>query len=132
MQKKLFITAGIFGLLGVVLGAMGAHFLKEHLDAIRLESFNTGVKFMFYHALALLAFGIIAEKKTDKLFYWAAQLIFWGTVLFSGSIYILSTQTLLGISLPKIIGLITPIGGLLLSAGWLLFILSFSTKKQQN
>ena len=132
MQKKLFVTAGIFGLLGVVLGAMGAHFLKEHLDAVKLESFNTGVKFMFYHALALLAFGVIAERKTDKLFYWAAQLIIWGTVLFSGSIYFLSTQTLFGISLPKIIGLVTPIGGLLLSAGWLLFILSFIAKKQQN
>lgn len=131
MQKKLLVTAGSFGLLGVVLGAMGAHFLKEHLDATRLESFNTGVKFMFYHALALLAFGIIAEKKTDKLFNWAVQLIVWGTILFSGSIYFLSTQTLMGISLPKIVGLVTPIGGLLLSAGWLLFILSF-LKKQKN
>lgn len=124
MQKKYLITGGAFALLSVVLGAMAAHALRDKLEPQSLESFNTGVKFMFYHALALLVFGLIPN--TTKAFGWAANCIITGTILFSGSIYILSTQHLAGISIPKPLGLITPLGGLFLIAGWALFIYSFT------
>ncbi len=124
MQKKLFTIGGIFALLAVVLGALGAHALKKALDAESLASFETAVKFMFYHALALLILGLAAEKLGGKLFNIAANLIISGTCLFSGSIYILSTKSLLGLDLPKIVGLITPLGGVLLIAGWAIFILT--------
>lgn len=103
---------------------MGAHALKERLDAPSLASFETGVKFMFYHALALLLFGLLADKITGKLFALSGNLLITGTVLFSGSIYILSTKSLMGIDFPKVVGLITPLGGVCLIAGWALFIVT--------
>lgn len=130
MQKKLFVVGGVFALLSVALGAMGAHALKEKLEPAALDAFNTGVKFMFYHALALLVFGLIADKIQSKLFAWAGNLIVWGTVLFSGSIYLLSTKSLAGIDYPKIFGLVTPLGGTLLIAGWALFIFSIIQNKK--
>lgn len=109
--------------MSVVLGALAAHALRDRLEPHSLESFNTGVKFMFYHALALIIFGLIPNN--SKAFGLAANLIIAGTVLFSGSIYILSTQQLAGISIPKPLGLITPLGGVCLIAGWALFIYTF-------
>lgn len=123
MHKKYFVIGGIFALLSVILGALGAHALRQRLEPHSLESFNTGVKFMFYHALALLIFGLIPNN--SKVFGWAVNLIITGTILFSGSIYILSTQQLAGISLPKPLGLITPLGGVSLIAGWAIFIYTF-------
>lgn len=127
MQQKYFVTGGLFALLSVVLGAMAAHALRDKLPPASLESFNTGVKFMFYHALALLVFGLIPNtSKTLKL---AGNFIIAGTVLFSGSIYLLATQNLIGIEIPKPLGLITPLGGLCLIIGWALFVVTFSIKK---
>lgn len=79
---------------------------------------------MFYHALALIIFGLIPNN--SKVFSRAANLIITGTILFSGSIYILSTQHLAGIGIPKPLGLITPLGGVCLIAGWALFIYTFT------
>jgi uncharacterized membrane protein YgdD (TMEM256/DUF423 family) len=130
MQKKYFVIGGTFALLSVVLGAMAAHALRDKLEPHSLESFNTGVKFMFYHALALLIFGVI--NNSSKLFARAGNLLITGTILFSGSIYVLSTQGLMGVAVPKPLGLITPLGGVFLITGWALFILSVlnSDKKQ--
>lgn len=129
MQKKLFITGGVFALLSVVLGALAAHALRDKLEPRSLEGFNTAVKFMFYHALALLVFGLMAEKYANKLFAWAGNLVITGTVLFSGSIYLLSTTAVSGLNIPKGFGLVTPLGGVLLIAGWALFILSILKHK---
>lgn len=130
MQKKLFVTGGVFALLSVVLGALAAHALRDKLEPRSLEGFNTAVKFMFYHALALLVFGLMVIQYGGKLFGWAANLIIAGTCLFSGSIYLLSTTAVSGLTIPKGFGLVTPLGGVLLIAGWALFILSIiNTKK---
>lgn len=130
MQKKLFVTGGIFALLSVVLGALAAHALRDKLEPRSLEGFNTAVKFMFYHALALLIFGLMSEKNAGKLFTRAANLVIVGTCLFSGSIYVLSTTAVSGLDIPKIFGLVTPVGGVLLIAGWALFILSILNNKK--
>lgn len=132
MQKRFLVTGGVFAFLSVVLGAFAAHALPKYLSPQSVESFNTATRFMFYHALALLALGILADKFASKPFNLSGQLLIIGTVLFSGSIFILSTQSLLGISIPKPLGLITPLGGLFLITGWALFTYSIATFKKTN
>ncbi|MGV7106216.1 DUF423 domain-containing protein [Flavobacterium sp. U410] len=116
MEKKILAFAGAIGLLAIILGAFGAHGLKKILSPEQLISFETGVRYQMYHALFLLVVSqlqIIAIKDKMVIFYLAAI----GVVLFSGSIYLLSTSLITGIK-SKILGPITPIGGLFMIASW--------------
>lgn len=105
--------------MSIVLGAMAAHALKEVLEAKELASFETGVRYAMYHGLAFLILGISADR-LPKL-TWVYRLILSGVILFSGSIFLLSMQSLLGVSM-KFLGLITPLGGTLMIIGWVIFI----------
>lgn len=78
-------------ILGIAAGALGAHALKEVLSAKSLASFETGVRYMIYHGLALLILGVAAEKFTNLK--WVGRFLIVGVVLFSGSIFLLSTQS---------------------------------------
>jgi uncharacterized membrane protein YgdD (TMEM256/DUF423 family) len=131
MQKKLFVTGGVFALLSVVLGALAAHALRDKLEPRSLEGFNTAVKFMFYDALALLVFGLMVEKYLSPFFVFSTNLIIWGTCIFSGSIYLLSTSAVTGLNIPKGFGLVTPIGGVLLITGWVFFIITMLKRKEE-
>ena len=127
MDKKIFSTAGFIGMTAIILGAFGAHALKEVLSPSQLNTFETGVKYQMYHALFLLFLGINASvnpkiKKTIFL------LISFGVLLFSGSIYLLATMTITNIDL-KFIGILTPLGGLLLILGWGIFTAQFLKNK---
>ena len=117
MYKPALFAAAVFAMLAVVLGAFGAHALKAVLTPELLLSFETGVKYQLYHALALLALGIMGEQHGINVRR-ITQLFVAGIILFSFSIYALvlmkSTQD---IGLGKL-GLLTPIGGVLLIAGW--------------
>lgn len=116
MEKKIVLAACLLGFLAIIFGAFGAHALKKTLTPEQLISFETGVKYQMYHALFLLFVGmtqIITLKEKAVLFY----LVLVGVLLFSGSIYILTTSTITGIK-SKIIGPITPIGGLFLILSW--------------
>ncbi len=128
MNKKIVITACIFGLLSVVLGAFGAHGLKSIISGESLQSFETGVRYQMYHALLLLVIGFnsfLTEKIKNRIFY----LILIGIILFSGSIYGLATNELTSFDF-KSIALITPVGGLLLILSWIVLLLGFiKTKK---
>lgn len=115
--KNLIVLGSSLAALGVVLGAFSAHVLDKQLSAEELSSFQTGVRYQIYHALALLILTVLPLKNTRT----SALLFVWGTVLFSGSIYLLTLDRLMGISLNHL-GWITPIGGLALIAGWLLLI----------
>ena len=120
MNKTIVVTAGIMGLTAVILGAMGAHTLKNQIEPDALASFQTGVQYQMYHALFLLALGgviTIAPKQQQQIFW----LIVLGVCCFSGSIYALSTASITGINF-KPIGFITPLGGVLLIVGWLMLI----------
>lgn len=126
MQTKILSTAAILGLLAIILGAFGAHGLKQVLTPEQLVTFETGVKYQMYHALFLLFVGTIAlSEKAKKMIYWFTVI---GVVFFSGSIYLLSTQTVTGIDL-KSIGIITPIGGLLLIIAWFWLFIDLMRKK---
>jgi uncharacterized membrane protein YgdD (TMEM256/DUF423 family) len=120
-SSRLHILFGLsFACLGVVIGAFAAHGLKPLLSLKEVNNFETGVKYQFYHAFALIVLGLLGAlfPKGDKSFKLAGFLFFIGIILFSGSLYLLSTQSILNISIP-LLGPITPIGGSLLIFGWL-------------
>ena len=129
MNKQLCGWSSLLIGLGIILGAMGAHALEEELDTDQLESFKTGVFYHLFHALALLIIGLKADL-SQTYFKWPVRLFIAGIVLFSGSIYLLATKDLTGIgSFTKILGPITPIGGLLLIIGWTLAGLQFFKRR---
>ncbi|ELR71823.1 hypothetical protein C900_02198 [Fulvivirga imtechensis AK7] len=112
--KNTLIIAGVFGALAVAIGAFGAHGLKELLvENGRLDTFETAVKYHFYHTLALLALGLLMMRFHSKLFLYAAGFMMLGIVIFSGSLYILCLTNM------TFLGAITPLGGLAFICGWL-------------
>jgi uncharacterized membrane protein YgdD (TMEM256/DUF423 family) len=117
-MRKIFLRAGsVLALLAVGLGALGAHTLKETLSPERLASFETGVRYHLIHALAILIVGTLLHFGKKRLLVASGWLFFAGVVLFSGSIYMLTMQDVLGVNL-SFLGPITPLGGILMMAGW--------------
>jgi uncharacterized membrane protein YgdD (TMEM256/DUF423 family) len=116
MNKKITAIAAFLGMVAIILGAFGAHALKKVLTPEQLISFETGVRYQMYQAFFLffLASQNDILEKTKKTIF---TLILSGTLFFSGSIYLLSTTGITGVSF-KSIGFITPIGGLLLILAW--------------
>jgi uncharacterized membrane protein YgdD (TMEM256/DUF423 family) len=127
MDKKIFSAAGFFGMTAIILGAFGAHALKKVLTVDQLVTFETGVKYQMYHALFLLFLGLNNHLsfKTKKTIL---ALTILGIIFFSGSIYLLATDSLNDFNF-KIIGFITPIGGLLLIMAWAILTIHFLKKK---
>lgn len=129
VHKTAIVMAIIFAMLGVIIGAFGAHKLKEVItDQNLLSSFETGVRYQFYHALALGLAGILFAFFPNTYINYAIYCFIIGIILFSGSIYLLvlmkSTQD---IGLGKL-GLITPIGGLVMIVGWVLLLIGVLKK----
>ncbi|WP_299553565.1 DUF423 domain-containing protein [Seonamhaeicola sp.] len=124
MKKTLLVTASVLGLIAIILGAFGAHGLKELISPEAQKTFETGVRYQMYHAILLLFVGsstLINEKIKKVIFY----LIVFGVLFFSGSIYGLATNDLSSFNF-KTIGFITPIGGLLFILAWGVLIVNFS------
>ncbi|WP_286896010.1 MULTISPECIES: DUF423 domain-containing protein [Sphingobacterium] len=123
MQNVVIITAALFGGLAIILGAFGAHAFKKILSAEKLESFEVGVRYQMYAALTLLilGFNFRFELQSERV---AFYLITLGTILFSVSIYFLSFAEYWKKNL-KFLGPITPLGGLLMIAGWVAVIVRF-------
>ncbi len=113
-MAKLFITlAALSGMFAVIFGAFGAHGLRGRLDDYAMGVFETAVQYHFYHALALLAVGIIAlSQPQTTLLKSSGWLFLLGTLIFSGSLYILALSGV------KWLGAVTPLGGLAFIAGW--------------
>ncbi len=116
MNRTILLSAVIFGFLAVILGAFGAHGLKDMIDAASLESYNTGVRYQMYHALLLLWVGTMTQLSSGQK-KWIYYCLGTGTVLFSFSIYLLATNGLTSFDFSSI-GFITPIGGSFLIFGW--------------
>jgi uncharacterized membrane protein YgdD (TMEM256/DUF423 family) len=126
MDKKIISTGAIFGMLAIILGAFGAHALKKILSLDQLTTFETGVKYQMYHALFLLFIGLsgLSQKAKKTIYY----LVIVGVLFFSGSIYLLATNSLTSFDF-RSIGFLTPIGGLLLISAWGTLLLNYISKK---
>ena len=121
MDKKIMAWGAAFTLIAVILGAFGTHALKEVLSSNQLASFETGVRYQIFHGIVLLFTGFSFDKiQSTRLI---SMIFIIGTLLFSISIYLLNLQEIIGTSL-SFLGPITPIGGALLIAGWLIFLIS--------
>ena len=113
MTRQFFLTAIIFAFLGVVAGAFGAHALSATLIANgRAATYDTAVHYQMFHALALLVVAWAAEKWPGRWTRWAGYLFAIGIIIFSGSLYILAIFDV------RIMGAVTPLGGLAFLAGW--------------
>ena len=120
-MKNTFILAGsISGAVAVMLGAFAAHGLKSVLSEENLRVFHTGVEYQFYHTFALLITGLLIDKIKTSLATTAGYLFLAGIILFSGSLYLLTT-------VPSLhwMGFVTPLGGLCFIGGWILLGVSF-------
>ncbi|MBZ9731041.1 DUF423 domain-containing protein [Salegentibacter sp. JZCK2] len=124
MKELVLIIGGIYGTLAVILGAFGAHALKKRFSEDQLKSFETGVKYQMYHAIMLIISGIVFPFIGTS-----QQLVAWffiiGIFLFSFSIYGLTLSASAGKKI-KVLGPITPLGGLLLILGWIFFTINIA------
>ncbi|WP_088810513.1 MULTISPECIES: DUF423 domain-containing protein [unclassified Listeria] len=116
-MKNGLITGGIFAMLAVMIGAFGAHALKDILGS-HVATYETGVQYQMFHAVAILICGVVQEKLNSRLISAAIILFSAGIILFSGSLYVLSITKI------TFLGAITPIGGVCFISGWLCFIIA--------
>lgn len=136
MNTKKLSLIGLLGAIAVALGALGAHFLKSKLPTglitqDQLVGFDTAVKYQMYHTLAMLALILLAKNNPHKFINWAFNCFLIGIIMFSGSLYFLCTRNLFGADWLKVLGPITPLGGLFFIAGWFfLILLGFSANKK--
>ena len=124
MLNKTFLRAGaLMALLGVVLGAFGAHSLKSLLSVERLATFEIGVRYQMYHAIALVLVALLGPYFPKRSLKIAGWLFIVGIVLFSGSLYLLACRDVIGLTTYRWLGPLTPIGGMCFITAWgLLFI----------
>ncbi len=119
MERTFFLIASLLGGLSVALGAFGAHALRDRLDAGMLANYQTGVTYMFFHGLALFVVVLALSKwPASNLPLWAGWLFVAGIVFFSGSLFLMAFTG------PRLLGAITPIGGVAFIAGWLLLAIT--------
>ena len=118
LARALAASGATLALIGVALGAFGAHALRTRVQPRDLEIFETAVRYQMYHAVALLGVAWLATRIAHPLTGWAGWMMVGGTAVFSGSLYLL---VLTG---PRWLGAITPIGGVMLIAGWALLVVA--------
>jgi uncharacterized membrane protein YgdD (TMEM256/DUF423 family) len=127
MKRKFSAVAAFLGMLTIIIGAFGAHTLKEILDVESMQSFETGVRYMMYHVLAILLIdnsALLNQRIKDKI----SLLFLAGIVFFSGSIFVIALDLIPA----SVIWFVTPLGGLFFMLGWLITGISFlkSTDKK--
>ena len=128
MYKQALTAGAIFAALAVIFGAFGAHSLKSmNVPADQLAVFDTGVRYQFYHSIALLITGITYLSFPHKQLRLAATFFITGIVCFSGSLYAMVLLSIRGVGIGPV-GVITPIGGLFFILGWIFLLLGFIKK----
>lgn len=120
MERTFFVLASLLGGFSVALGAFGAHALRDRIEAGLLANYQTGVTYMFFHALALFAVVLAVGRwpNTSNLAVWAGWLFVVGIVFFSGSLFLMAFTG------QRWLGAITPIGGVAFLVGWALLIVT--------
>jgi len=124
--------SAFFGATAVILGAFGAHMLKNILPDDRLQIWHTGIEYQFYHTIALLAISILVRMGDKKIYRWTAVFFITGILLFSGSLYLLAVRNLIGMENDLWIGAVTPIGGLCFITGWVTLFIGACVKSEVN
>lgn len=124
MHKKYIAIGSVLAAIAVALGAFGAHGLKKIVPPETVQTFQTGVQYQMYHALALLLTGLVYEKCSPKLARTAGILFLAGIALFSGSLYLLTAGKAAETAALDKVGFLTPIGGLAFIGGWLFLFLA--------
>jgi uncharacterized membrane protein YgdD (TMEM256/DUF423 family) len=127
MHRKILLWGIGFAIIAVLLGAFGEHALKAILSPDKLQSYETGVRYQLIHALALIALSIYGQlNKTNDILNkgigWSAHFFIVGVFLFCGSLYALTFLSLTTYSWARLIGPITPLGGLCFILGWACWI----------
>lgn len=119
-MSNVFIGLGaLSAFISVAAGAFGAHALKQVLDTDMLAVYHTAVDYQFFHSIGLIAIGVLHKISPRHSHLIAAWTMLAGIIIFSGSLYILSTSGI------KWLGMITPIGGLCFLAAWLILAISY-------
>lgn len=131
MYKSFLIWASILGAVAVMLGAFGAHALQKIVAEQKIEVFKTGVTYQFYHVFALLALAGLQYQKLNLVFKWAGIFYIWGIICFSGSLYLFTFIDINQYPNLKILGIITPIGGLFFIVGWLCMLVGVCRMKNR-
>ena len=121
--------ASIAGLLSVIFGAFLAHQLKQRMPASAVDVFETAVRYQFYHVFALLATGILHEKFNAPWTGRAGNCFIAGTILFCGSLYVIALLISNGYTVPVLLGICTPLGGLGFLLGWIFLTIAVWTGK---
>jgi len=116
--KVLILITAALGAIAVILGAFGSHYLAERLSEKSLSAYKTGVLYHFIHTIALFGTALLYRIYRIKGLFYVGLYFLIGILLFSGSLYILALKDLLGISIPIVFGLLTPIGGMALLGAW--------------
>jgi uncharacterized membrane protein YgdD (TMEM256/DUF423 family) len=124
-MNKYIKLGAITAMLSVVLGAFGAHMLEERISADALDVYQTGVQYHMFHAAGILLIALFMDRASSpKIAVWAARLLLIGIVLFSGSLYALALSDV------KVLGAITPLGGVAFIAGWICLALAARSAKK--
>lgn len=130
LQRTILLTGTLLAAISVVLGAIGSHSLKPHLTPEQFYSFDLGVRYQMYHALAILIIGVLLQfiHSKHRLPYAFVSFLI-GSVLFSGSIYLVATRDMMQVVYPTWFFLLTPLGGIFFILGWILFAAGILLKK---
>lgn len=128
MHRGFLVTASLLAALAVVLGAFGAHGLKQVVLPETISTFETGVRYHFYHAFALLVTGLAYDRFRQSWMRFAGIAFIAGTILFSGSLYALTLLKATDSSGLRGIGIVTPFGGLFFIAGWIALAIAVSLR----
>jgi len=128
MHKIFLILGTVLSGLAVALGAFGAHGLKKLVAPETVATYQTGVQYQMYHALALIVVGILTERTANSFLNYSGLLFLGGVVFFSGSLYMIVSMQAMNKTIPAYIGILTPVGGLLFIIGWILLLLGIIRK----
>jgi uncharacterized membrane protein YgdD (TMEM256/DUF423 family) len=134
MYRTMLCFAAISGCLVVLLGAMGAHLLRDHyhLPELNLQIYETAVRYQAYHSLALIGLSLFVMHHPSEQGNWSGRFFMSGILIFSGSLYFLALRPLFGIADDQLkwVGIFTPLGGLAFISGWFcLFLFALKLKK---